>query len=129
MSKSFLSPDGVSNADIEDAYQVYKAATLEQQFKANLGEVFSDRFGKEIEVEKAEVERNAFDAREPMSAIQKAISTLNERIDNLTQGESGTSIQKSAGQNSSIPIPSTDELANMDWDEVHRMATAVWRGE
>jgi HK97 family phage prohead protease len=130
MEKSeFLHPDDVNPADVEAAYQVYKAAAQEQQFKSGLGEVFADRLGKEQEVEKAEAERTAFDARAPLGSIQKAIEDLNERIDNFNGGESGTEIQKSGAPSTAVPIPTTEELATMEWGEVHRLAGSVWQGE
>jgi len=125
----FLHPNNINSADIEAAYQVYKAAAEEQQFKANLGEVFAERLGKEQEVAKAEAERSAFDARAPLGEIQKAIENLNERIDNLSGGGSGTDIQKSVTPSSAVPIPTTEELATMEWGEVHRLAGSVWQGE
>ena len=125
----FLHPNNINSADIEAAYQVYKAAAEEQQFKSSLGEVFAERLGKEHEVEKAEAERTAFDARAPLGDIQKAIQSLNERIDNLSGGGSGTDIQKSVTPSSAVPIPTTEELATMEWGEVHRLAGSVWQGE
>ena len=124
----FLTPDNVNSADIEAAYQVYKAAAMEQQFKGNLGQVFADRLSKEQQVEKAEAERASYDARGPLAEIQKSISALSERIDSLTSGESGTTITKSA-TNANVEIPTTAELATMEWGDVHNLANSVWRGE
>ena len=130
MEKSeFLHPNDVDPADIEAAYQVYKAAAQEQQFKSGLGEVFAERLGKEQQVDKAVAERDAFDARGPLDEIQKAIESLNERIDNFGDGGSGTEIQKSTASSTAVPIPTTEELATMEWGEVHRLAGNVWNGE
>ena len=43
----FLTADRVSDSDIEAAYEVYKAAALEQEFKGSLEKHFSDRFASE----------------------------------------------------------------------------------
>lgn len=129
-AEDYLVPSDVTPTDIEAAYQVYKAAAQEQQFKANLGEHFAKRLQEEQASASAEHQRAAFDAREPLAEIQKSIEALGERIDGLS-GEEGEEIQKSAavaGFNAT-PIPSTDQLASMSWDDVHRLADNVWRGE
>ena len=55
----------------------------------------------------------------------KAISNLSERIDNLTT--EGTTIAK-ADLSTNVTIPSTQDLSNMSWDEVHTLANSVYRG-
>ena len=125
LSKGYLNAENVSEADLEAAYEVYKAAALEQHFRNDLEGNFAARFNNEMEVAKAEAEKAAFDARAPLTEIVKSIEALSERIDNIGAG-AGTTIQKSA---SSIDIPSTQDLANMGWDEVHALAQRTLRGE
>ena len=125
LSKGYLNHGNVSDADIEAAYEVYKAAAQEQHFRNDLEGHFANRFNHEVEIAKAQQEKAAFDAREPLGQIMKTLETLNERIDNI--GASGVAIQKSAGSN--IEIPSTQDLANMGWDEVHALASRTMRGE
>ena len=125
LSKGYLNHGNVSDADIEAAYEVYKAAAQEQHFRNDLEGHFANRFNQELEIAKAAQEKAAFDAREPLSQIMKTLETLNERIDNI--GTGGVAIQKSAGSN--IEVPSTQDLANMGWDEVHALASRTMRGE
>ena len=125
MAKGYLNSDNVSEADLEAAYEVYKAAALEQHFRNDLEGNFAARFNNEMAVAKAEAEKAAFDARAPLSEIVKSIEALSERIDNIGAG-AGTTIKKSA---SSVNIPSTQDLANMGWDEVHALAQRTLRGE
>jgi len=125
MAKGYLNESNVSEADLEAAYEVYKAAAMEQHFRNNLEGNFASRFNNEMEVAKAEAEKAAFDARAPLSEIVKSIEALSDRIDNIGAG-AGTTIQKSA---STIDIPSTQDLANMGWDEVHALAQRTLRGE
>ena len=126
--KGFLNPTEVTDADIEKAYEVYKAAANEQQFKENLGGFFAERLAKEQqEVQEVEA-RQAFDARAPLADITKAIESLSERIDNLSS--ESTTIQKSGGESlSEVPIPETTELAGMSWSQVHDLANQVIRRE
>ena len=125
VEKGYLHPSNVSSTDIEAAYEVYKAAALEEQFKGSLNNVFSDRLSKELNYEAEARAASEFDARAPLSNIEKAIADLGTRIDNLATAPAGTEIRK-ATDNSTVEIPSTEELANMSWDEVHSLAGSVW---
>ena len=125
LSKGYLNSENVSEADLEAAYEVYKAAAMEQNFRNNLEGNFASRFNNEMEVAKSQAEKAAFDARAPLSDIVKSIEALSERIDNIGTG-AGTTIQKSVA---SIDIPSTQDMANMGWDEVHALAHRTLRGE
>lgn len=125
LSKGYLNEGNVSQADIENAYEVYKAASLEQNFRNNLEANFSQRLAKELEIEKQEAERSTFDARGPLEEVLKSIGDLSERIDNLST-ESHT-IAKSASS-ANVEIPSTQDLGNMSWDEVHSLANKTLRG-
>ena len=125
VAKGYLNPSNVSPADIEAAYEVYKAAALEEQFKGNLGAVFGDRLQKELNHEAEARAAAEFDARTPLSNIEKALSDLSNRIDNISTAPAESTIRK-ADSSSTVEIPSTTELANMSWDEVHSLAGSVW---
>lgn len=127
LSKGYLNSANVSDSDIEAAYEVYKAAAMEQHFRNDLESSFANRFNKELEVAKSEAEKSAFDARAPLADIVKSIEALSERIDNIG-AVSGTPIAKSVSA-SNIEIPSTQDMANMGWDEVHALANRTLRGE
>ena len=122
----YISPEAVSPSQIEEAYQVYKAAALEQKFKTELGNEFSMRLQKEINSEETEKARTEFDARGPLADLQKAVIALGERIENISTSE-GEDIQKSA----TVPmmtVPETKDMAEMSWDDVHRMAGKALQG-
>lgn len=123
---NFLHPDHISPSDVEAAYEVYKAAAEEQQFKQSLNSVFADRLQKEQRVEADARAAASYDARVPVADIQKAIESLSERIESMSNVETGTPIQKSVNNSSNIVIPSSEELANMDWSDVHALAGSVW---
>ena len=117
VAKGYLSPEAVSASDLEAAYEVYKAASLEEQFKSNLGSVFADRLSKEMTAEAEHRAAANFDARTPLANIEKALSDLSNRIESIGNGAStGTALRKSV---STVEIPSTQDLGNMDWDDVH----------
>ena len=125
LSKEYINPNNVSTSDVEAAYEVYKAAALEQGFRGDLESQFSSRFANEQQIEKQQIEKQQFDARQPLGEVMKSINSLSERIDNMTI--EGTTIQKSSSS-SNVEIPSTQDLGNMSWDEVHNLAASVTRG-
>ena len=125
VAKGYLAPSNVTASDLEAAYSVYKAAALEQQFKGNLNSVFSDRLQKELSAESEARDASSFDARGPLASIEKAIADLGTRIDGLTSEEGAGTIRKAVDQ-AGVAIPTTEELANMDWDQVHQLAGSVW---
>jgi len=125
VAKSYLNPETVSPTEIEEAYAVFKAAAIEQQFKNNLNDVFGERLQKELSTEAEARAASQFDARAPLTNIEKAISQLSDRIDNISSATPAVEIRK-ANDNSTVEIPTTEELANMSWDEVHSLAGTVW---
>jgi len=125
VAKGYLSPSNVSSSDVEAAYEVYKAAALEEQFKHNLNGVFADRLSKELNAEAQAREAASFDARTPLANIEKALSDLSSRIDNISTAAPEATIRKSSDM-SKVEIPSTEELNSMSWDDVHRLAGSVW---
>ena len=118
----FIDPRSLTDSDIEAAYEVYKAAALENELRGSLEEQFSTRYTHERQSEIAKAEAAAFDARSPLEAIQKSIEALGERIDGMnTPAEAGEDFKKSESA-TSIVVPSTEDLAQMSWDEVHQLA-------
>lgn len=128
VSKSdFLNPATLSESDVESAYEVYKAAALEQEFRHNLEQQFVSRYNSERSAEIQKNEISAFDAREPLAEIQKSIAALSERIDAIgTAPESGEPIQKSHTAAPTIEVPSTEDMAKLSWDEVHHLASKAF---
>ena len=122
----FVIKEDVSPTQLEEAYAVYKAARAEQEFKGELGQAFSERYDTETTVKSNEDARQSFDSREPLEQLQKAVVALNERIDGIST-EGGETIEKAA-QRTLVKVPETDDLADMSWDDVHRLAGQALRG-
>ena len=123
----YILPENVSQSDIEAAYDVFKAATTEQQFKGSLGDYFSDRLSAEQRIAKNETARNKFDSRRPLLELQKAVVALDDRISRVSSG-SGATLAKSVSS-TTITVPDTTEMADMSWDAVHRLAAKALKGE
>ena len=126
VAKGYLHPDLVTASDLEAAYEVYKAASLEEQFKSNLGNVFADRLNKELTSEAQAREAASFDARTPLANIEKALSDLSDRIDNISKSSDSVEAATIRKQLSTVEVPSTQDLASMDWSEVHNLAGSVF---
>jgi HK97 family phage prohead protease len=126
-ANEYLNSGNVSQSDIEAAYEVYKAAATEQQFKGSLGNYFADRLAAEQRIAKNEKAKSEFDARRPLLELQKAVVALDHRISNVSS-TGGETFAKSA-DSTSIRVPDTTEMANMSWDDVHRLADKALRGE
>jgi hypothetical protein len=125
----FINPATLKDSDIESAYEVYKAAAMEQEFRGSLESNFASRFATERTNEIAKAEAAAYDARGPLDDITKAISALSERIESIsTPAASGEIIAKSADI-ASIVVPSTEDMAKMSWDEVHHLASKAFTPE
>ena len=125
IKSDYLAPENVSPSEVEAAYEVFKAAAREQQFKSDLNGHFTERFLKEQRAEADALAKGEFDARQPLVELQKAVLALNERIDNVSS--SSTTIAKSAGR-ATVTIPETAEMADMTWDDVHRLASKALTG-
>lgn len=123
----FIDPRNLNDSDVEAAYEVYKAAALEEEFRGSLEKQFSNRYSHERNAEVTHYEAQQFDARAPLSEIAKSIEALSERIDNIgTPAETGEDIQKSEGGEVDVVVPSTEDLAKMSWDEVHHLASKAF---
>lgn len=127
IKQQFLTPNNISSAQIEEAYDVFKAASIEKQFKNSLGNYFDERLTKEQTRSRNNAAKTSYDSRSPIVDLQKAVLALNDRINNVTTG-GGETITKSM-DNTSIDIPETVELAAMSWDDVHRLAGKALKGE
>ncbi len=123
----FINPASLTDSDIESAYEVYKAAALEEEFRGSLENNFASRYASERTTEVAKAEAAAYDARGPLDEINKAISALSERIETITTpAETGEEIAKSDADAPTLTVPSTEDLAKMSWDEVHNLASKAF---
>jgi len=116
----------VDPASLEYAYEVFKAAKQEEELRKGMEVNFESRYAQERSVEIEKAAAQSFDARGPLDEIMKSLAALNERIDNIGSVES-TTIAKSASP--AIEVPSTADLGNMTWEEVHQLAGGLFRDE
>ena len=100
---------------------------MEQNFKSELNQVFTERLENELMAKAQHEAATAYDARAPVDRLEKAVLELASRIDGISSndGAVGGAIRKSAP---SIEIPTTEQLANISWDEVHTLAGKALTG-
>ena len=123
----FITGHGIDSHRIEEAYGVFKAAKQEEEFRKSLEHNFEGRFAQETQEEISKAQAQNFDARAPLDEVMKALGALNDRIDNLSNG-GGEMIAKSVST-PAVEVPSTQDLANMTWEEVHQLAGGLYRSE
>ena len=114
----------VDPASAEEAYAVFKAAKQEEELRKALEGNFEARYTHERTAEITKAQAQEFDARAPLNEVMKALDALNERIDNIGSSVESSTIAKA--DNPSVEIPSTADLANMSWEEVHRLAGGLF---
>ena len=110
----FLTPDRVSDADIEAAYEVYKAAAMEQEFRGSLESQFASRFHTERKAEIAKAQAAAFDARGPLDEVMKALGALNDRINSIGTAEAGVPIAKSEAAPAAVRVNASSDLRTVN---------------
>ena len=114
----------VDPASAEEAYAVFKAAKQEEELRKALEGNFEARYSEERTAEITKAQAQEFDARAPLGEVMKALDALNERIDNIGSSVESSTIAKA--DSPSIEVPSTADLANMSWEEVHRLAGGLF---
>jgi len=114
----------VDPASAEEAYAVFKAAKQEEELRKALEGNFEARYAEERTAEITKAQAQEFDARGPLDEVMKALDALNERIDNIGSSVESSTIAKA--DSPSIEVPSTADLANMSWEEVHRLAGGLF---
>ena len=125
----FINSTSIGGHRIEEAYGVFKAAKQEEEFRNSLESNFEGRYTHERTDEITKAGAQNFDARAPLDEVMKALGSLNERIDNLSNG-GGELLSKSLPTGkTNLEVPSTQDLGNMTWDEVHQLAGGLYRSE
>ena len=76
---------------------------------------FQSRFENEISQRESIIEKQNYDAQNEIASLKEEFSQLRKSLT-----EEKTEILK-AQEESQINLPSIDEVANMDWADIHKM--------
>ncbi len=107
----------LSTANVEKAYDAFKAEQLEKMVYDSLKEQFEARFKHETEVRKADVLKNEYDAKNEVEALREEFATLRKSLE-TTNDE----IVKSQ----TISVPDID-VSEMSWGEIHNLVAEYER--
>jgi HK97 family phage prohead protease len=104
----------LSENNLEKAYTQYKSEQLEKMAFDNLNNTFAARFSKELEVKKAEIVKDSYDAHGEVSELKKQFSELLTYL----QNNKDNTIIKQQKDIKELQIPSSDDIAKMSWGEL-----------
>jgi HK97 family phage prohead protease len=104
----------LSENNLEKAYTQFKAEKLEKMAFDNLNDTFSTRFNKEVEVKKAEIAKNSYDAHSEVSELKKQFSEL---LTYLQDNKENTIIKQQQNIDN-LQVPSSEEIAKMSWGDL-----------
>jgi HK97 family phage prohead protease len=106
-----LSPDV-----IEKAYSEYKSEQLEKIALGNLEKTFANRFKSEVSERNTIISKANYDAKSEVSALKEELADLRKSF------STGKSEILKSQQTESVNLPSMDDVANMSWADLNRLA-------
>jgi len=105
----------LSHENLEKAYQQFKAEQMEKLAYDDIKRSFQGRLNSELAVKKANVERNEYDAQAEVSELKKQFGELLDTLKN----DAEMTITKQQKVVADMNIPSYEDIAKMDWNEIH----------
>ena len=108
----------LSHENLEKAYEQFKAEQLEKMAYDDIKNTFESRFQQEVAVKKSEIEKTNYDAKSEVDALKNQFGDLLKSLKN----EQETVIRKQEEAVANLNIPTSDEIAKMDWNEIHLVA-------
>jgi len=107
----------LSTANVEKAYDAFKAEQLEKMAYDSLKEQFEARFKHETEVRKADVLKNEYDAKNEVEALRAEFATLRKSLETANE-----EIVKSQ----TVEVPDID-VSEMSWGDIHNLVAEYER--
>jgi len=105
----------LSIPNIEKAYSAFRQEQLEKRAYDNLQKSFENRFKSEVSSKENLLSKAQYDAQAEIASMKNEFALLRK---SLTAEKD--SIIKAQGE-STITLPSMDDLAQMEWSEIHKM--------
>ena len=109
----------LSNANIEKAYEAFRQEQLETLAYDNLKKSFQARFTKEVSVRENTIAKQNYDAQSEIASLKDEFTQLRKSL----TAEKETILK--AQEESVAQLPSMDEMANMDWSDIHKMVGGI----
>jgi len=109
----------LSVGNIEKAYDAFRQEQLEKLAYDNLQKQFENRFKAETSSREHLIEKANYDAQAEIAAMKNEFSQLRKSL----TAEKQTILK--AQEEATVKLPTMDELAEMDWSDIHKMVGGV----
>ena len=106
----------LSVGNIEKAYEAFRQEQLEKLAYDNLQKQFAARFEAEKNTREDVLAKSQYDAASEIASLKDEFTALRKSL----TAEKETILK--AQEEATIKLPSMDELAEMDWNQIHKMA-------
>ena len=106
----------LSVANIEKAYEAYRQEQLEKLAYDNLQKSFAERFAAEKNNREDILAKSQYDAASEIASLKNEFTQLRKSL----TAEKETILK--AQEEATVTLPSMDDLAEMDWSDIHKMA-------
>jgi len=108
----------LSNENIEKAYAQFRAEQMEELALKNLESTFAKRFEAEMANREEMVAKSEYDAQSEIASLREQFSSLRKSLENGAQ-----EIRKANEAAQETTTLSLDEVAEMSWSDIHKMAS------
>jgi len=108
----------LSNENIEKAYAQFRAEQMEELALKNLESTFAKRFEAEMASREEMVAKSEYDAQSEITSLREQFSSLRKSLENGAQ-----EIRKANEAAQETTTLSLDEVAEMSWSDIHKMAS------
>ena len=109
----------LSNANIEKAYEAFRQEQLEKLAYDNLQKSFESRFAAEVAHKENVLAKSEYDAQNEIASLKEEFTALRKSL----TAEKETILK--AQEESTVTLPTMEELADMDWNDIHKMVGGI----
>ena len=109
----------LSNENIEKAYEAFRQEQLEKLAYDNLQKTFESRFAKEVATREDLLAKAEYDAASEIASLKEEFTQLRKSL----TAEKETILK--AQEEAQVTLPSLDEIAEMNWNDIHKMAGGI----
>ena len=109
----------LSTANIEKAYEAFRQEQLEKLAYDNLQKQFENRFSAEVATREDLLAKAEYDAQHEIASLKEEFTQLRKSL----TVEKETILK--AQEESQIKLPSLDEVAQMEWNDIHKMVGGI----
>lgn len=109
----------LSVGNIEKAYEAFRQEQLEALAYDNLKKSFEARFAREVSQREDVIAKQNYDAQSEIASLKDEFTQLRKSL----TAEKETILK--AQEESAIKLPSMDEMAEMDWSDIHKMVGGI----